>query len=191
MYIYIYIHTCIHVCMYTCIHVYMCTCVYTYIYIYIYIYIYRSRVIRFLRGYLAREAKECRAASPDRAALPNSNGAPPVKPAARREGPAGPSLRRLPFVVAEAPMQENGVDCGVFVLELCAALLARGEAGVRELALRGPAGPTRWFAQDNHNNNNDTDNNNNNNYKNNNTTKNDNSSNDNSNNNHNNVNLDG
>lgn len=96
---------------------------------------FRCRVIRFLRGYLAREEEEerSRAASCGEALRLR----------------AGPPLRRLPCEVVDAPAQENGADCGVFVLELCGELLLRGAAqGTADLARRGPHGPRGWFGQE-------------------------------------------
>jgi len=91
---------------------------------------FRSKVIRFLRGYLQKEDEQRRSGG---------------STAASTSSAVGPPLRRLPFEVSDAPEQENGCDCGVFVLELCAELLRRGgECG----ELRGSgAGPKAWFGQ--------------------------------------------
>lgn len=89
-----------------------------------------SRAVRFLRGYLAREDEEERR-----------------RAGAGAEGPRRAGLRRLPFEAAEAPLQENGSDCGVFVLELCAELLARGAGAAAGLGLGGAGGPRAWFGQ--------------------------------------------
>jgi hypothetical protein len=40
LYVYIYMHTCIHAYMHTCIHAYVCTYMHTYVYVYVYVYIY-------------------------------------------------------------------------------------------------------------------------------------------------------
>jgi len=97
-----------------------------------------SRAVRFLRGYVAREDEEERR---------KAGGEANEKPGACSRRP-GPSLRRLPCEVSEAPLQENGSDCGVFVLELCAEFLSRGaEDGLACLGRKGSDGPRGWFGQ--------------------------------------------
>jgi len=65
---------------------------------------FRMKVVQFLRGYLQREFEE-------RANVEGRSNWPP--------------LRRLPFEQSAAPLQENGCDCGVFVLELSEELMRR------------------------------------------------------------------